>query len=146
MVLVAAPGYLARRGTPHAPADLAAHDCLTYAYLAGGNVWRFRDRAGAEHSVRIGGGAHANNGQFLAALAVAGLGVALEPDFIVAPDIRAGRLAVVLPDYVPPVSDIVVAYPNRRHLSAKVRVFVDFLVRRFAGAPEWALASDVASM
>jgi len=145
MVLVAAPGYLARRGTPRTPADLAAHHCLTYEYLAGGNVWRFRDRAGAELSVRIGGGAHANNGQFLAALAAAGLGLALEPDFIVAPDIRAGRLVVVLPDYAPPVSDIVVAYPSRRHLSAKVRVFVDFLVRRFADAPEWALAPDVAA-
>jgi DNA-binding transcriptional LysR family regulator len=142
MVLVAAPAYLARRGTPSTPADLAAHQCLTYEYLADGNVWRFRDRAGGEHGVRIGGGAHANNGQFLAALAVAGLGLALEPDFIVAPDIRAGRLVAVLPDYAPPVSDIVVAYPSRRHLSAKVRVFVDFLVRRFSDAPEWALGQD----
>jgi len=139
MVLVAAPSYLARRGTPRTPADLAAHACLTYEYLAGRNTWRLRDRAGVEHSVRVGGVAHANNGQFLAALAVAGLGIALEPDFIVAPEIRSGSLVPLLPDHAAPVSDIVVAYPSRRHLSAKVRVFVDFLARRFAGVPEWAL-------
>jgi len=139
MVLVAAPSYLARRGTPRTHADLAAHACLTYEYLAGRNVWRLRDRAGVEHSVRVGGAAHANNGQFLAALAAAGVGIALEPDFIVAPEIRAGSLVPVLPDYAAPTSDIVVAYPSRRHLSAKVRVFVDFLARRFAGVPEWAL-------
>jgi len=139
LVLCAAPAYLARHGHPRVPADLAAHRCLTYAYLTGGNVWRFRDRAGGEHDVRVGGGAHANSGQFLASLAVAGQGIALEPDFIVAPEIRAGALVTVLPEFVPPASEIVVAYPSRRHLSAKVRVFVDFLVQRFAGTPEWAL-------
>jgi DNA-binding transcriptional LysR family regulator len=70
---------------------------------------------------------------------VAGQGIALEPDFIVAPEIRAGALVTVLPEFAPPASEIVVAYPSRRHLSAKVRVFVDFLVQRFAGTPEWAL-------
>lgn len=85
--------------------------------------------------MKIGGRAHANSGQFLAALAVAGVGIALEPDFIVAPEIRAGRLLPILPGFTPPASDIHAAYPSRRHLSAKVRAFVDFLVRRFAGTP-----------
>lgn len=139
MVLCAAPSYVERRGRPTVPEDLAQHECLTYEYLAAGNLWRFRDRQGAEHGVRIGGRLHANNGRLLTALAVDGLGVLLEPDFIVAPEIRAGRLVRLLPDHTPPSSDIYAAYPSRRHLSAKVRAFVDFLTARFAGRPPWAL-------
>lgn len=139
LVLCAAPGYLERRGVPRLPADLAAHSCLTYEYLAAGDVWQFRDRDGGEHSVRIAGSAHANNGSLLCALAVAGMGVLLEPDFIVAAEIRAGRLVPLLPGFRPPTSTIYAAYPSRRHLSAKVRLFVDALAERFAGRPEWAL-------
>jgi len=142
MVLCAAPGYIERKGRPVAPEDLSAHECLTYEYLAVRNLWRFRDRDGAERSVKIGGRVHANNGRLLTALAVDGLGVLLEPDFIVAPEIRAGRLVRLLPDFKPPSSDIHVAYPSRRHLSAKVRVFVDFLAARFAGRAPWALDPD----
>ena len=76
----------------------------------------------------------------LCALAVAGMGIHLEPDFIVAPDVRAGRLVTLLPDYTPPSIDIYAAYPSRRHLSMKVRAFVDFLVARFAGKVEWAMS------
>jgi DNA-binding transcriptional LysR family regulator len=144
LVLCAAPSYLERRGRPVTPQDLARHTCLTYEYLVARNVWRFRDRQGGEQVVKIGGNAHANNGQFLAALALAGMGIALEPDFIVAPEIRAGALVRVLPGYTPPSSDVYVAYPSRRHLSAKVRVFVDFLARRFAGTPEWTLDAPAA--
>ena len=72
-------------------------------------------------------------------MAVAGVGISLEPDFIVAADVRAGRLVRVLPDYQPPRSPISAVYPSRRHLSAKVRTFVDFLAARYAGATEWSL-------
>lgn len=139
LVLCAAPGYLARRGTPREPEDLAAHSCLTYEYLAAGAVWQFRGRDGGERAVRIAGSAHANNGGLLCALAVAGMGVLLEPDFIVAAEIRAGTLVPLLPEFRPPTSTIYAAYPSRRHLSAKVRLFVDALAARFAGRPEWAL-------
>lgn len=137
LVLCAAPSYLEQHGTPATPEDLAAHACLTYEYLAAKNLWRFRDRQSRERSVKIGGSVHANNGRMLAALAVEGMGIALEPDFIVGPDIRTGRLVPLLPGFTPPSSDIYAAYPSRRHLSAKVRAFVDFLATRFAKA-EWA--------
>jgi DNA-binding transcriptional LysR family regulator len=81
---------------------------------------------------------HANNGRFLEALAVAGLGIAYEPDFIVGPDVRAGRLVPLLSEFAPPPAGIHVVYPSRRHLSAKVRAFTDFLVARFATG-EWTL-------
>ena len=139
MICCAAPSYLARHAAPRAPADLAAHACLTYAYSSGGNVWRFVDASRAVHEVKAGGPVHANNGEVLCALARAGVGVALEPDFIVADDIRDGRLVALLPGYIAPAINIHAAYPSRRHLSAKVRVFIDFLVARFAHEPAWQL-------
>ena len=139
MVCYAAPAYLAAHGTPNTPDDLARHACLTYAYSAAGNVWTFRDARGGEHTVRVGGNVHANNGQMLAALATAGMGVAYEPDFIIAPEFRAGLVVPLLAGYTPPTSGIFAVYPSRRHLSAKVRAFVDFLVERFAAKQEWTL-------
>jgi DNA-binding transcriptional LysR family regulator len=139
LVCCAAPSYLALHPKPRVPADLAAHACLSYEYSRERNTWRFRDARGHEHEVRIAGPAHSNNGQMLCALAVAGMGVHLEPDFIVVPDVRAGRLVTLLPGYTPPSIDIYAAYPSRRHLSMKVRAFVDFLAARFAGSAEWAM-------
>ena len=135
----AAPAYLARHGTPRVPADLAGHACLTYAYSSDRNVWRFRDAAGAAHSVVVSGPAHSNNGAMLTALAVAGLGVHMEPDFVVAPDVRAGRLVRILTGFTPEEGPINAVYPSRRHLSAKVRTFIDFVAERFAADPAWRL-------
>ena len=145
LVCCAAPSYLRRHGTPQTPADLAAHVCLTYEYAPQKSVWAFRDRDGREHSVRINGPVHANNGRFLDALAVAGVGIAFEPDFIVGPDVRAGLLTPILRDFAPPSANIYVAYPSRRHLSAKVRAFTDHLAQRFATA-DWALAGATPSV
>src|SRR5205085_2323123 len=80
-------------------------------------------------SVRVDGPIHANNGRFLTALAVNGVGIAYEPDFVVGPDIRAGRLVPLLVNYVPAPTTVYVVYPSRRHLSAKVRVFAEFLAQ-----------------
>ncbi|MFO1412908.1 MAG: LysR family transcriptional regulator [Burkholderiales bacterium] len=138
MIACAAPAYLARRGTPATPADLVHHACLLYRYSTQRDLWPFVDAAGRETKVRVSGPLHSNNGSFSAAMAVAGVGVAFEPDFIVGPDVRAGRLVPILQDYLPPPSAIHVVYANRRHLSAKVRALADFLGERFA-TPEWAL-------
>ena len=93
----------------------------------------FRD--GGERPVRISGTVHSNSGDLNAALAARGAGVAYEPDFIVDDEVRAGRLVRLLPDYTVPLSPIYAVYPTRKHLSAKVRLFVDYLVERFA-APQ----------
>jgi DNA-binding transcriptional LysR family regulator len=138
IVCCAAPSYLARHGEPRDPLDLAGHVCLTYEYAPSRNVWTFRGRDGAEQQVRITGPVHANNGRFNEALAAEGLGIAREPDFIIAPDVRAGRLKPILRRFEPPPLNIYVVYPSRRHLSAKVRAFADFLVERFA-KPAWGL-------
>jgi DNA-binding transcriptional LysR family regulator len=142
LLCCAAPSYLAQRGTPRAPEDLAAHACLSYEYSSMRNIWPFRDHDGRERNVRIAGPVHANNGRFLEALAVQGTGIVYEPDFIVGPDVRAGRLTPILREFEPPPSSIYVVYPSRRHLSAKVRAFTDFLASRFVDA-DWSLAIPV---
>ena len=144
LVCCAAPAYVRRHGEPRTPFDLARHACLLYQYAPQRDVWTFADRKGAPQRVRVAGPVHANNGAFLSALAVAGLGIAYEPDFIVGPDLRAGRLVPLLRPYAAAVTPIHVVYASRRHLSAKVRAFADFLQQRFA-QPAWALAPDPAS-
>ena len=139
-VCCASPAYLERHGVPQKPEDLAAHACLTYEYSPQKNVWPFRDSSGGDRSVRIDGPLHANSGRFLVALAVAGVAITIEPDFIVGPEVRAGRLVPLLRGFEAAPANIYVAYPSRRHLSGKVRAFADFLAARFTQS-EWLLAS-----
>ena len=139
MICCAAPSYVVAHAEPRTPADLREHACLTYEYSSEGNLWRFADAEGGMHDVRVAGAMHANNGAMLTALAVAGVGITIAPDFIVADDVRAGRLVRLLRAYTPPAITINAAYPSRRHLSAKVRAFIDFLVFRYAKDPEWRL-------
>jgi DNA-binding transcriptional LysR family regulator len=135
----ASPSYLERHGEPREPEELAQHACLSYEYLPARNVWTFRDPKGGERSVRIGGPVHSNNGRFLVGLAAQGVGISREPDFISAPDVRAGLLKPILQQFESPPLPIYVVYPSRRHLSAKVRAFADFLAERFA-TEKWGLA------
>ena len=139
LICCASPAYLAAHGEPTHPGDLLRHRCLEYAYVPAANVWTFEGRDGQRHPVRVSSWVRANNGRMLTALAVEGLGVVLEPDIIVAPEIRAGRLRALLPQFAPPRTPIAAVYPSRRHLSPKVRAFVDFLASRFASPAPWSL-------
>lgn len=131
-VLAAAPAYLAGRAAPQDPQGLAGHNCLIYTYRAQRHDWHLVDAAGAETVVTIAGSIETNNSMMLRAAALAGLGVVLLPLWIIGPDLKAGRLQRLLPDYHWPDSAIHVVYPPGRHLSARVRAFVDFLVEQFA--------------
>jgi DNA-binding transcriptional LysR family regulator len=137
MVACASPAYLKAHGAPKTPGDLARHPCLTYEYMPARHIWPFRGKDGREHAVRVAGPLHSNNGDLLAAAAVAGVGIAYEPEFILGPDLKAGRLVPILTSYTAPLGPIYAVYPSRRYLTAKVRAFVDFLAQRFAHA-SWA--------
>jgi DNA-binding transcriptional LysR family regulator len=137
LVPCASPEYLAKHGTPKTPEDLARHSCLTYEYVSPRHVWHFRDRSGAERTVRVAGRLHSNNGDLLAEAAAHGAGIVFEPAFIVGAEVRAGRLVPLLLDFVPAPVPIYALYPSRKHLSAKVRRFVEFLVERFSHAQDW---------
>jgi DNA-binding transcriptional LysR family regulator len=140
LVPCASPDYLAAHGAPRTPEDLAHHNCFTYEYVSPRHLWRFRDASGAERAVRVSGRLHSNNGDLLAEAAARGAGIVFEPAFIVGPDVRAGRLVPLLQEFSAPPLPIYAVYPSRKHLSAKVRLFVDFLVERFAEAADWSAA------
>ncbi|RJF80617.1 LysR family transcriptional regulator [Oleomonas cavernae] len=128
-LVVAAPQYLQRRGTPHSPDDLLDHDCFHYSLNSTGDEWPFTNDKGEERRVRIRGRMAANNGDVLRNAAVAGHGIWRTPDFLAQADIDAGRLVVLdLDGFRSADHSIFVLYPPGRHLSPKVRVFVDFLV------------------
>ena len=140
LVPCASPAYLQVHGAPQIPEDLASHNCFTYEYVTPRNVWRFHDASGAERAVRVSGNLHSNNGDVLAEAAAQGAGIVFEPAFIVGPELRAGRLVPLLQEFVAPPMPIYAVYPSRKHLSAKVRLFVDFLVTRFSHGPDWSNA------
>jgi len=135
----ASPSYVQRHGAPATPDDLAKHECLAYTYVAVPNAWSFETTDGQRHTVRVPVRHRANSGRLLVGMAVAGIGILMEPDFIVAAEVRSGQLVPLLRDFAPPRSPIAAVYPSRRHLSAKVRVFVDFLAARYADSHEWSL-------
>ncbi len=139
IVPCASPTYLAAHGAPGVPEQLEQHNCFTYEYVTPRNLWRFRDPQGAERSVRVQGSLHSNNGDFVVEVAARGSGIVFEPAFIVGPEVRAGRLVPLLQDFEPAPMPIYAVYPSRKHLSAKVRVFVDYLVRAFADSKDWDL-------
>ncbi len=88
-------------------------------------------------TVRVDGRFQVNNGDALRAAACQGLGVALLPTFLVGQDIVEGRLARLLPDFADTFGGVYAVYPHNRHLSPKVRAFVDLLVERFSPEPAW---------
>jgi DNA-binding transcriptional LysR family regulator len=127
MVLVASPDYLARRGTPRTPDDLAAHDCLRFSFRRSVDGWPFR--IGKRVVQRPVEGAYfGNSGEVVRQMAVAGCGIARHGHFHVARDLEKGRLVEVLADYVPgDGEDIHALYAAEDRSAARVRAFLDFL-------------------
>lgn len=136
LVVCGSPGYFQRHGVPATPEDLAAHECLRYAYASDYDRWRF-EQDGGNYSVRVSGGFSANNGDALRVAALAGRGVILQPTFIVGDDIHAGRLQTVLEDFHVAELTVHAVYAHRQYLSAKVRTFVDFLAGYLGSPPYW---------
>src|SRR5215471_5996367 len=137
LVVRRAPGYLAARGIPGQPADLSQHNCLVYSHSAWGNEWRFAGPDG-EQSVAVEGNLQANSDNALRLAAVHGQGLALAPSFLLIEEIKSGRLVPVLTEFLQTEHAINAIYPHRHHLSAKVRSFIDLLVKHFHEDPGWA--------
>jgi DNA-binding transcriptional LysR family regulator len=140
-VFCASPGYLARRGTPKTPEELRQHDCLSYGYLTTGLQWKLTGAAG-DHWIQVPWKLCTNNAEVLRDAAVKGRGIALLPSFIAVADLRSGPLRTVLDAFKAPEIHVFALYPPTRHLPLKVRVFIDFLVRHFAGRPGWDSTDD----
>jgi DNA-binding transcriptional LysR family regulator len=136
-VVCASKDYFERHGRPQTPDDLRDHQCLVYSNLPDPSKWTCRDRDGRRHSVAVNIAMTATSGDFLCAAAMQGLGIAMQPTFIAGEAISRGALVPVLTDYEWPVTPAYAVYPPTRHLSYRVREFIDFLAERFAGEPYW---------
>ena len=129
-ILAASPAYLARHGRPSTLEDLAKHKLLIYTYANHPNELRFT-REGKTTPIAARGLLESNDGQVLLSAALEGLGILVQPTYIIYEHVVAGRLVPVLDDWELPRLTINLAYPSRKHLSAKVRTFIDFIVEQF---------------
>jgi DNA-binding transcriptional LysR family regulator len=131
LILCCAPAYLERHPAPRCPDDLAGHNCLRYAYTPFGDNWPFVDPGGNQMVARVSGNLITTSRETLRAAAIAGIGLWLAPPHMISDLFASGALVPLLPDYQAPEFEIVALYPHRRHMTAKVRSFIDMLVERF---------------
>ncbi|MCW6509194.1 LysR family transcriptional regulator [Lichenifustis flavocetrariae] len=133
-MIVAAPGYLARHGTPMVPRDLEQHNCLNFNFRRSEPIWPFQfEGRGLVLGVR--GSIEANNGETLGQLALAGVGITRVGAFSVADDLAAGRLVSLLEEFNPgDVEEIHAVFVGGLNLPARIRVFVDFLAEKLSAA------------
>jgi DNA-binding transcriptional LysR family regulator len=141
-VLAASPDYLATHPALEMPEDLSQHECLTFALQPTG-AWFCRPGAGSEPiAIAVSGHLRANDSEALLDAALAGLGIALLPTWLINNDLRAGRLTIVLPDWewlIAPDSERAIwgVYPPKKVVSPKVKSFIAFLNQRFGHPPYW---------
>jgi len=136
-MVCASPEYLKLYGTPQTPDALQHHRCLSYSNIQDSNLWHYQDQNDIHGQVKVPVVLSANNGDFLRQAATTGLGIILEPTFIIYDAIDKGQLVPLLTDCQWPIIDAYAIYPHTRHLSQRVRALVDFLVQRFEGTPYW---------
>ncbi|MBL8669721.1 MAG: LysR family transcriptional regulator [Alphaproteobacteria bacterium] len=138
-VVCGSPAYFARKGMPACPLDLAGHDCMVLLTSEGPrDEWRFESTSVEESRplwVKVAGRYRANSVRTLRGMALGGAGLALLPTYLIGEDLRSGRLVAALGEMLSHDTAINAVYPPSRHLSPKVRCFVDFLVERI-GDPE----------
>ncbi len=135
-LLVAAPQYLAERGTPSKPEELSQHDCILFSSFTDPTQWRLQGPNGTE-TVSVGGLLSTNNGAVLTALAERGLGISFSPTLSLLPYLLDGRLVRVLPDYEMEETSVFAIYPSCDRLPTKVSVVIDFLKSKLSDPPSW---------
>lgn len=130
LLLCASPTYLRERGAPAHPTELASHDVVSYTLLSTGESWEFEGPDGPVVA-RVNARLRTNSGETCCAAAVGHRGLVLQPSFLVAPSLKSGELVEVLPQFRAIELGIYAVYPSRRHVTAKVRLMIDFLVAAF---------------
>ena len=138
-IVCASPGYLDRHGTPHAPRDLTDHACLVFAQAGRVMEWVFGDGAD-RHVVRVKGRLTSNSNETLIHAALAGHGLVRLSNYLLGEHFRHGRLVRLLEPYETHEAGVFAVYPAARHLSPKVRAFIDFLVDRLGRSDYWAVS------
>lgn len=136
-VLCASPSYLEKHGTPQALEELVNHQCLVYSLVHDSEHWIFNSANGEAEKIKIYPYLKSSSGDFLRCAAVDGLGIVQLPSFIVFEEMKQGTLVKLLSEHTKSDLNAYAIYPQTRHLSHRVRAFVDFLVERFKGMPYW---------
>ncbi len=131
IVLCASPDYLQRHGNPEHPSDLEGHAAIVDTNWKGRNNWPFVDKNGETFTQRVRAVLEVNAPEMSKRAALAGLGITRVPEFAVLEELAEGRLVSVLEGFMPPGSDFYAVFAHRRHVSAKVRVFIDFMTDWF---------------
>ncbi|UTW02583.1 LysR family transcriptional regulator [Amphritea atlantica] len=142
-VLCASPEYLHREGQPQQLDDLLQHNCLSFSYSNDVKEWSF-SKDNQRHSVVVSGSYQVNNSEALLEAVRQGLGIARLPTFVAGPDIRAGTLVALFPEYKMPAVEINAVLIERQYMPAKVRVFLDFALEYFGSeTPYWEQGIDI---
>jgi DNA-binding transcriptional LysR family regulator len=128
--VMASTRYLQRRGTPLAPADLAAHDCLMFTQGASPTHWNFEGPDG-KISFPIRGRFRSDNGEGVREAVISGYGIGLLPAWYFRDEINQGSVQILLKDWQVPGVPVHMIYPSRRHLSPRIRAVMEFLLREF---------------
>lgn len=136
-VLCGAPAYLKTHDAPRSPADLAGHNCLLYTHSVFGSEYHFLDGSGKPVTAHVSGNLVTTSIALMRQATLAGLGLWICPPYIVNDLLASGALVPLLTDYGRPEMEIAALYPHRRHMTAKMRVFIDLLVGRFAEEQRW---------
>jgi DNA-binding transcriptional LysR family regulator len=139
-VVCGSPSYFASHGQPQHPAELVHHNCLMFYDSPLGRSWRFEGPEG-EQVLSLSGNVEANDGESLLQTAILGQGLVCFPSFMVASELKSGQLLPVLSKFLRAESHIDAFYPHRRHLSAKVRSFIDLVAKNFREA-NWTDADE----
>jgi DNA-binding transcriptional LysR family regulator len=133
--VVAAPAYLEGMPVIRMPADLEAHNCLTYRVNIGRTVWRFIDAAGTMTEVPVTGSIQSNNGPALLTATVQGVGIAMMPDWAIRPELASGALVRLFADYrtshVEFDNGVYAIFQSTKQMPTKIRVFVDYIADYF---------------
>lgn len=135
LITCARPDYLARRGIPQAPGDLAGHDLLHFSGLRKGRIWTMT-RGDARVEVPIAPRLELSDGTSLRVAALAGAGICQLPAFVLGHDLRAGRLLPVLTDWSAGEVPVHAVYPDNRLIAQRVKAFVAFLARKARDEPD----------
>ena len=143
-VLVASPAYLQRHGEPIRVSELAEHEVVAYSYTQDLEEVSFT-RAGKTQRVRVKRTIEANDAQIIRTAAINGLGMAIQPSFVVHEDVASGRLVTVLDAWRLPEIPIYLAYQKHRYLPNKTRAFIDFIVDHFQKTDYETLWTEAAS-
>jgi len=130
-VIIASPAYLKQYGTPLHPKELSQHKTIAYSLAKNESAWRFERASGEEVSVKISSHLTTNSGEMDLALCIAGQGITRIPYFNLEKELESGEVVELFSDYKPWQIDVFLVYPSRKHMSSKVRSFIDYMAAAF---------------